>query len=173
MVDRYMRMSAFMLPFKLLPNNQPDFIEFQNQINSAGENEVFVFPEKYGKQSKWIYKLDNQYGVFIVRLALHLQQIVEFHKFPIFIDISSASPLLEYFLPGIGANPLKMQGKDYEAWWLCDCKQLNLVGNCGFVTKRSICVKCKNTLGTDKEHVARPGVRKATLEDFVVSFFFI
>lgn len=69
------------------------------------------------------------------------------------------------YLPGIDIPFLTSFEVEGFRWYVCSCNALNFVGDCGKLTTGSVCTNCKVTLALTYNE-PRPGVRRATIEDF-------
>jgi len=108
-------------------------------------------------------------------LALHAADVVESKGIRLLRELArNPDVATQCFLPGIDNHPhlasfmaegFVGNGRESRRWYICSCGTANCVGHCGNPTRESICINCRIPLA-EIVHEPRPGVRRATIDDF-------
>ena len=163
-VSPYLRvLSPFALGFDLVPVGGIA-VQFDQILNSGNPfTGSFVHYQMLQEESP-------DWAPFIARLAFHVFDVASSNGVisilrTLATDLAKAA---QCFLPGIDDHPYLstfLNGAENNRWYLCDCGTVCSVGDCGRPTTASICMVCRRALAIIN-HVERPGVRRATLQDF-------
>ena len=135
-------------------------IPFQERLlngDAMGHGVYQFYPQLLELQPNW--------APFIARLAYHAADVFEAKKIRLLRELSTNLIATgQFLLPGIDNHPyLPSFMAEAFRWYMCHCRTLNCVGNCGNPTAASICVNCGVALSPGY-HVPRAGVRRATLQ---------
>ena len=140
-------------------------IPFQERLLNGEDMGPGVF-EHYPQ----LLQLQPNWGPFIARLAYHAADVFDAKNISLLREMSTnIVAAAQFFLPGIEDNPyltdFNLQPLTCNRWFVCSCRTLNFVGDCGRPTPQSICTGCRVALAVI-QHRPRDGVRNATIQDF-------
>ena len=123
--------------------------------------------QEYCQHYPLLLQLQPEWAPFIARLAYHAADVFDTKNIRLLRHMATSLTFASNcFLPGIDDHPyLTSYTAETFRWFVCDCKVLNCVGNCGNPTNESVCLGCRRPLSL-AYHTARAGVRRATISDF-------